>query len=217
MTVYLVGAGPGDPGLITVRGAELLAQAEVVVHDRLVDPSLLELAPPTARRIDVGKKPGAPRSQQEISNLLVDLGRSYETVVRLKGGDPFLFGRGGEEVEALLRAGVKVEVVPGITSAFAAPVGLHERARVFCAPRNQDKGGDGQEIRNHQVNLIRNFDAEHCAITLQAQLKGIEESEQNGAEKRFEGPPGSKDCERNADPAAAAYHVEIERVERRER
>ena len=121
MTVYLVGAGPGDPGLITVRGAELLAKAEVVVHDRLVDPSLLELAPPTARRIDVGKKPGAPRSQQEISNLLVDLGRSYETVVRLKGGDPFLFGRGGEEVEALLRAGVKVEVVPGITSAFAAP------------------------------------------------------------------------------------------------
>jgi uroporphyrinogen III methyltransferase/synthase len=121
VTVYLVGAGPGDPGLITVRGAELLARADVVVHDRLVDPSLLDLAPGSARRVDVGKRAGTPRSQQDISELLVDLGRCNETVVRLKGGDPFLFGRGGEEVEALLRAGVKVEVVPGITSAFAAP------------------------------------------------------------------------------------------------
>jgi uroporphyrinogen III methyltransferase/synthase len=121
VTVYLVGAGPGDPGLITVRGAELLARADVVVHDRLVDSSLLELAPGSARRVDVGKRPGTPRSQLDISELLVELGRSHETVVRLKGGDPFLFGRGGEEVEALLRAGVKVEVVPGITSAFAAP------------------------------------------------------------------------------------------------
>jgi uroporphyrinogen III methyltransferase/synthase len=121
MTVYLVGAGPGDPGLITVRGAELVARADVVIHDRLVEPSLLELAPRSARIVDVGKTPGAPRSQDDISNLLIDLGRSHETVVRLKGGDPFLFGRGGEEVEALLKAGLEVEVVPGITSAFAAP------------------------------------------------------------------------------------------------
>jgi uroporphyrinogen III methyltransferase/synthase len=120
VTVYLVGAGPGDPGLITVRGAELLARADVVVHDRLIDDALLGLAPPSARLIDVGKRPGAPRSQHEISKLLIELGRSVETVVRLKGGDPFLFGRGGEEVEALLEAGVRVEVVPGVTSALAA-------------------------------------------------------------------------------------------------
>ena len=120
MTVYLVGAGPGDPGLITVRGAELLTRADVVVHDRLIDASLLDLAPPSARRVDVGKRPGTPRSQNEISGLLVELGRTAQTVVRLKGGDPFLFGRGGEEVEALLEAGVRVEVVPGITSALAA-------------------------------------------------------------------------------------------------
>src|SRR5580698_9386456 len=121
MTVYLVGAGPGDPGLITVRGAELLARADVVVHDRLVDLSLLDLAPPAAERVDVGKVPGTPKSQSDISSLLVDLAAIHQTVVRLKGGDPFLFGRGGEEVEALLAAGVNVEVVPGITSAFAAP------------------------------------------------------------------------------------------------
>ncbi|MGO9342409.1 MAG: uroporphyrinogen-III C-methyltransferase [Acidimicrobiales bacterium] len=120
MTVYLVGAGPGDPGLITVRGAELLARADVVVHDRLVDEALLGLAPTSARLVDVGKTPGAPRNQNEISGLLIELGRNFGTVVRLKGGDPFLFGRGGEEVEALRGAGIHVEVVPGITSALAA-------------------------------------------------------------------------------------------------
>jgi uroporphyrinogen III methyltransferase/synthase len=120
VTVYLVGAGPGDPGLITVRGAELLARADVVVHDRLIDEALLGLTPASARLFDVGKRPGSPRSQHEISELLIELGRTFATVVRLKGGDPFLFGRGGEEVEALLEAGVHVEVVPGITSALAA-------------------------------------------------------------------------------------------------
>lgn len=121
VTVYLVGAGPGDPGLVTVRGADVIASADVVVHDRLVDPALLDLAPLEAERIDVGKVPGKSRSQGEISSLLVDLAERYGTVVRLKGGDPFVFGRGGEELEALLKAGVKVEVVPGVTSAFAAP------------------------------------------------------------------------------------------------
>lgn len=121
MTVYLVGAGPGDPGLLTVRGAAVLRRADVVVHDRLVDPSLLELAPPRATRIDVGKRPGFPHRQQEINDLLVAHGRTGVTVVRLKGGDPFVFGRGGEEVEALAAAGVPVEVVPGVSSAFAAP------------------------------------------------------------------------------------------------
>jgi uroporphyrinogen III methyltransferase/synthase len=121
VTVYLVGAGPGDPGLLTVRGAALLRRAEVVVYDRLIAPSLLDLAPPRAELVDVGKRPGRPHRQDEINALLVDRGRSAGTVVRLKGGDPFLFGRGGEEAEALRAAGVPVEVVPGVTSAFAAP------------------------------------------------------------------------------------------------
>ena len=121
MSVALVGAGPGDPGLLTRRGAELLAAAEVVIHDRLIAPELLDLAPPGAERIDVGKGPGQSGRQARINELLVAHGRSGRRVVRLKGGDPFVFGRGGEEAEALRRAGVEVEVVPGVSSAFAAP------------------------------------------------------------------------------------------------
>jgi uroporphyrinogen III methyltransferase/synthase len=121
VTVYLVGAGPGDPGLLTRRGAELLGRADVVLFDRLVDPRLLELAPVEALRIDVGKRPGQFRHQDEINALLLEHARLGRTVVRLKGGDPFVFGRGGEEAEALLGAGIAFEVVPGVTSAFAAP------------------------------------------------------------------------------------------------
>ncbi len=121
MTVYLVGAGPGDPGLLTVRGAEVLRVADVVVHDRLADASLLDLAPAPARRIDVGKAPGGPVHQDQINEILVAEGRAGRTVVRLKGGDPFVFGRGGEEAMALRAAGVPFEVVPGITSAIAVP------------------------------------------------------------------------------------------------
>lgn len=121
MTVYLVGAGPGDPGLLTVRGADVLSRADVVVHDRLADESLLELAPPGSRRVDVGKTPGGPVHQDEINELLVAEGRAGLCVVRLKGGDPFVFGRGGEEALALMEAGVPFEVVPGVTSAIAAP------------------------------------------------------------------------------------------------
>ena len=119
--VYLVGAGPGDPGLLTVRGAEVLASADVVVHDRLAELSLLGLAGPAAERIDVGKRPGDSVHQEEINRVLIDRARAGQTVVRLKGGDPFVFGRGGEEAEALIAAGVRFEVVPGITSAIAAP------------------------------------------------------------------------------------------------
>lgn len=121
MTVHLVGAGPGSPDLVTVRGAALLRRADVVVHDRLVDPALLGLVPPTAELVDVGKRAGVPHRQEDINALLVDRGRSGATVVRLKGGDPYVFGRGGEEVGALRAAGVAVEVVPGVTAAFAAP------------------------------------------------------------------------------------------------
>jgi uroporphyrinogen III methyltransferase/synthase len=121
LTVYLVGAGPGDPGLITVRGAELLRRADVVAYDRLIDMSLLDLAPAAAERIDVGKSPGGPIAQEEINRLLVERGRAGLEVVRLKGGDPFVLGRGGEEAAALQEAGVPFEVVPGITSAVAVP------------------------------------------------------------------------------------------------
>jgi uroporphyrinogen III methyltransferase/synthase len=122
MTVYLVGAGPGDPGLLTVRGAAVLGRADVVVYDRLSVESLLDLAPATAERISVGKAPGhASRSQDEINSLLVERGRSGATVVRLKGGDPFVFARGGEEAAALIEAGVPFEIVPGISSAVAVP------------------------------------------------------------------------------------------------
>ena len=122
MTVYLVGAGPGDPGLLTVRGAQLLAGADVVVHDRLSAASLLDLAPATATRIDVGKTPAGPSVPQErINELLVEHGTAGRQVVRLKGGDPFVFARGAEEAAALEAAGVDYEVVPGITSAIAVP------------------------------------------------------------------------------------------------
>jgi uroporphyrin-III C-methyltransferase / precorrin-2 dehydrogenase / sirohydrochlorin ferrochelatase len=120
--VYLVGAGPGDPKLITVRGAEVLGLADVVVYDRLASPQLLDLAPAHAERIYAGKEPGRPAMRQpEIDALIVERALRGETVVRLKGGDPFVFGRGGEEALACAKAGVAFEVVPGVTSAIAAP------------------------------------------------------------------------------------------------
>ena len=122
MTVHLVGAGPGDPDLLTMRAASLLARADVIVHDRLVDARIMASAAPWAELVDVGKMPGSRRNSQETINaILVDRGRRFDTVVRLKGGDPFVFGRGGEEAEALRAAGLDVEVVPGISSSVAAP------------------------------------------------------------------------------------------------
>jgi uroporphyrin-III C-methyltransferase len=121
-TVYLVGAGPGDPKLITLRGVEVLAEADVVVFDRLASPALLELAPADAERVYVGKEPGrSAMPQVDIEALLVGRAQGGQTVVRLKGGDPFVFGRGGEEALACVRAGVQFEVIPGVTSAVAAP------------------------------------------------------------------------------------------------
>ncbi|MEA2724927.1 MAG: uroporphyrin-III C-methyltransferase [Gemmatimonadales bacterium] len=121
-TVHLVGAGPGDPGLITARGLDLLRGADVVIHDRLIGSELLGEARNDALLIDVGKGPGhAPYSQTEINALLVEHAGLAHTVVRLKGGDPFVFGRGSEEAAACTRAGVRVEVVPGLSSAIAGP------------------------------------------------------------------------------------------------
>ena len=120
--VALVGAGPGDPELLTIRGRRYLERADVVVYDRLVDRRLLGHAPKDAELVDVGKRPGEPRDRQsDINALLVQRARSGKRVVRLKGGDPFIFGRGGEEVAALAEASIPFEVVPGITSAIGAP------------------------------------------------------------------------------------------------
>jgi uroporphyrinogen III methyltransferase / synthase len=120
--VYLVGAGPGDPGLMTVRGLELLRRADVLVYDQLVNPALLEEARSTAVRIYVGKKAGCHCiAQEEINEVLIRYGRQGYEVVRLKGGDPFVFGRGGEEAEALADADIPFVVVPGVSSAIAAP------------------------------------------------------------------------------------------------
>lgn len=120
--VYLVGAGPGDPGLITVRGAQVLGRADVVIYDFLSDPALLAYAPAAVEKIYVGKSGSRHTMEQDdINALIVKKGLQGKTVVRLKGGDPFVFGRGGEECEALRAAGVPYEVVPGITSGIAAP------------------------------------------------------------------------------------------------
>ena len=120
--VWLVGAGPGDPDLITVRGLRVLRAAEAVVHDRLVHDRLLGEASRLAALHDVGKAPGRPSwKQEQIHDLLIELARAGRRVVRLKGGDPFVYGRGGEECMALAEAGIRFEVVPGVTSALAVP------------------------------------------------------------------------------------------------
>ncbi len=121
--VYLVGAGPGDPGLLTIRAAELIRAGEVIVYDRLIQEGVLAYASPSAETLYVGKAPGCHSSRQdEIHQLLVRKAREGKMVIRLKGGDPFLFGRGGEEIEYLAEHGVPFEVIPGVSSCLSAPL-----------------------------------------------------------------------------------------------
>src|SRR5450631_2335418 len=125
LKVYLIGAGPGDPELLTVKGRRILQQADAILYDHLANVALLDLAPPQAERLYVGKKKSAHAySQEEICALLIERARRGLTVVRLKGGDPFIFGRGGEEAEALADAGIPFEIVPGVTT----PLGIAARA-----------------------------------------------------------------------------------------
>lgn len=120
--VYLIGAGPGDPDLITLRGAKILEHAEVIVYDRLANPKLLALTPEQSEHIYVGKRPDRPSvSQRQINQILINKAKEGKTVARLKGGDSFIFGRGGEECQALRAQHIAYEVVPGISSALAAP------------------------------------------------------------------------------------------------
>src|SRR2546425_8100738 len=152
--VYLVGAGPGDPGLITVAGRQRLKEADVIVYDRLVNEALLKEARPEAELLFVGKVAGESHDQEAINRLLVEKAGSGKRVVRLKGGDPFVFGRGGEEAEALREAGISFEIVPGVTSAVAVPAyagipvthrGLASSFAVLTGHEDPSKDGDATD------------------------------------------------------------------------
>ena len=152
--VYLVGAGPGDPGLMTVRGAELVASADVILYDRLIPQAALSGAREDAELVYVGKRPGEPTvPQSEIESMMVERARAGRSVVRLKGGDPFVFGRGGEEAETLAAAGVPFEVVPGVTAGVAAPAyaGIpvthrEDASAVAFVAGHEDPSKDGSSI-----------------------------------------------------------------------
>ncbi len=157
--VYLVGAGPGDPRLVTRRAEQCLARADIVLYDALVNPILLELAPSSAEKLLVGKRQGRTTvSQEEIERLLVEHARAGKTVVRLKGGDPFIFGRGGEEAEACRAAGVLFEVVPGVTSATAVPayagIALTHREHASAVTFITGQPGEGRDLATYDWEAL---------------------------------------------------------------
>lgn len=182
MTVYLVGAGPGDADLLTVRAARLLGEADVIVRDRLVEESVLDYAHPGTPIVDVGKLPGDSHEQRSINDLLVELARRHEVVVRLKGGDPFVFGRGGEEMLALAAAGIDCEVVPGLTSALSGPLaagipvthrGL-SRGVVVVSARGAADETDFRALAHPELTLVILMGVERrVAIAAQLQAGGL--------------------------------------------
>lgn len=156
--VYIVGAGPGDPELITVKALKCIQKADVILYDRLVNKELLKEAKPSAQLIFCGKQPGYHTMKQEtINHLLVKYGLTEKTVTRLKGGDPFVFGRGGEEVEELVKNGIEYEVVPGITAGIAAPsyagipVTHRELGNSFAIVTGHCKNDEPSDIHWHEL------------------------------------------------------------------
>src|SRR5688572_29813486 len=179
--VALVGAGPGDPGLLTLRGRRLLRRADVVVYDRLVDPRVLALAPPGVLRIYAGKASGFHAlPQEEINALLVAHARRGRRVVRLKGGDPFVFGRGGEEAEALADAGIPFQVVPGVSAAIAVPAyaGIPVSHRGLASSLAVVTGHEGCGKKAPRVDWARLATAVDTLVVLMglAALPGIVEA-----------------------------------------
>jgi len=170
--IVLVGAGPGDPGLLTVRGRGWLERADVVVYDYLANPVLLELAPPHAELHLVGKHGGGPRvEQEEIHRLMIEYARQDKIVVRLKGGDPFLFGRGGEEMQAAIDAGIDIEVVPGVTAALAVPAyaGVPLTHRDLASAVSFVAGYEYQDKDHPSVRWERLVDDGHTLVILMTQ------------------------------------------------
>ena len=168
MNVYIIGAGPGDSGLLTVRAQEILKRAEVVIYDRLVSDSILAMIPENAELIDAGKSSGSHKlSQREIESLIIKLAKTGENIIRLKGGDPFLFGRGAEEAQALINAGIDFEIVPGVSSAICVPewAGIPVTHRNFCSGLNIFTAHD-------KNNLLPDF-----AKTTKIFLMGVANSE----------------------------------------
>ena len=174
MVVYLVGAGPGDPDLITLKAIKTLQKADVVVYDRLANEEILKYASGAAR-IYVGKRAGAhSKKQDEINQILIEQGKKYDNVVRLKGGDPFVFGRGGEEMLALLEEGIPVEVIPGVTSAIGVPTssGLPVTHRGVATSFTVVTGHEDPTINEKQVQW--NYNADTLVI-----LMGVGHLEEN--------------------------------------
>jgi uroporphyrin-III C-methyltransferase len=187
--VYLVGAGPGAADLITVRGAKLLEQADIVLHDALVDPAMLELCP-QAVKVPVGKRCGKLSSaQQFINKRLVDAAQKHQIVVRLKGGDPMIFGRADEEIQALKQAGIQVEVVPGITAALAGAAAIQQsltlrgvsRSVAFVTPaQGAENLTTGKPISNPSADTLVYYMGRKDAARIAQQL--IEQSPNQNSE-----------------------------------
>ena len=166
--VYLIGAGPGDPGLITYKGLQILKSCDAVIYDRLGTGELLDLVRPDCTKIYVGKQAGAHyKKQEEINRILVETAGKYENVVRLKGGDSFVFGRGGEEILTLQEADIPFQVIPGVTSAIAVPEVLgipvthREMSRSFHVITGHTKKGEADALANiHKQEGTRTFESE---------------------------------------------------------